>query len=153
MATTLTITVNYDASQDEFSFGLRYVDASNTTWTGSVPDEGAVAFVNSGQLELSAGTNKQWFTFDSVSVQLGSGLGSSLQCGSTQPFDLASIVFPALEGATTRSFAYAWCQTVTVMQAAGSPLSFRKDPKLGLSNTTTSTPVSVTDFPSCSCTC
>jgi hypothetical protein len=152
--TTLKITINYDTGKKTFSFTPSYVDTSTTTWTTSpLLDPATVDFTSSGQYTLqdSAG-NPGTFTFDTVSVVLGASLGgsSSLQCSSSSRFDLSSIVFPAIPtGQSSVSTPYSWCQEIPSRAQPMSPVF--KDPKLGLSNTTGTTAVDASPFPSCKC--
>lgn len=149
MATTLKITVDYDSSNNQFSFTPSYTDASGTYTAAAVSDQGTIMFINSGSysgtLQNAALTPSTVDPeFDSVSVVLGSSLvgHDSSHCRKTDRYELSIIQLPALDC----SVGHSWCQQV--------PKSKRfKDPKLGLSNARGNTPVSF-DFSSwraCNC--
>jgi hypothetical protein len=147
--TTLTITVNYAATTG-FSYALSYTDAGGT-YTATAVDAGTIAFTSSGKYTLQAANGTPvTFTFDTISVVLGSALAnmSSRTCttGTPIPFDLTSIVLPTIpSGQSSVTQSYQWCQEIP---SASNSLKF-KDPKLGLSNTTGSSGVPVPAFGSC----
>jgi hypothetical protein len=151
---TLTITVNYSAPT--FSYALSYTDTSGTAWAGSAVDSGTVTFINSGQYTLKAGDGTSaTFTFDTVNVVLGPALATlpSNICTTGTPvsFDLTSIVFPRLpDDKKPVSQPYQWCQAIPA--ALGTDAPQFKDPKLGLSNTSGTTPIFVSvPWPTCNC--
>lgn len=145
---TLNITVNYDGTN--FSYGLSYTDRSTgKVWTATVDDGGTIAFVQDAY-PLSDGQGTVFWLFDAVDVQLGSSLSGcgSCCCGLTGTFDLSSIVFPEIiSPKRSEEMPYSWCQATS--SSTDNPKY--KDPKLGLSNTTGTKGITVTDFPSCSC--
>lgn len=172
--TTLQIQVNQ--TDGTFKFDLSYTDGDGKVWTGVVADGGTVEFTSNGQytLEYSDGST-QTFTFDAVSVTGGPTVNGAVTCGDpSTPYDLSRIVFPTIPPRSSQAAAaYAWCQQYTASAALIGDLQLDKptaqlqtqqashsqqqsvirikDPKLGLSNTTTTTKVPVTNFPSCSC--
>lgn len=172
MTTTLQIEVNQTSGV--FRFDLSYKDENDKVWTGLVADGNTIGFTENGKYTLKNGSDEMTFTFDDLKVSGGSTVNNAVACNSGGPYDLGSIPFPTLRpGETQVASPYAWCQQYTTasltddlqlnkptaaLLAQQAPAAAQrggvvhlKDPKLGLSNTTTTTKVNVTKFPSCSC--
>lgn len=146
--TTMIISVEFDTT---FSFTLTYTDPAGTEWTATVQDGETIQFVNTSQYTLSDGEGTQTFTFDGVQVGLGPSLDGmdALECDLKTRFDFGSITFPDLGTQSSVVESYAWCQAVV---NPADPTEHRLvDPKLGLSNTTGNSGVSVPSWPACGC--
>lgn len=139
MATTLKITVDYDLSNEKFSYTPSYTDASGTTYTAlEVPEEDTIKFISgkySGTLtdDSSPVPKTADPVFDAVHVVLGAileGCAHHKSASNSDNFVLDHIMFPTLPSEANEVMVhYSWWQE----HPTSSTTKF-KDPKLGLSN-------------------